>query len=60
MYSEYYLTGATGFLGSHVLDKLLKSGAKVNALVLPNDKNPFAASKGSNHHLRRCDKLKIT
>ena len=46
MYSEYYLTGATGFLGSHVLSQLLKSGAKVNALILPNDKNLSLLPKG--------------
>lgn len=38
-YSEYYVTGATGFLGSHVVKELIKCGEKVNALVLPNDKH---------------------
>lgn len=38
MFSKYLLTGASGFLGGTVAEKLLKSGAKVRCLVLPEDK----------------------
>lgn len=35
---RYYVTGATGFLGLHVVEDLLKQGDEVTAFVMPGDK----------------------
>jgi len=42
MSDEVFLTGATGFVGSHVLDALLERGYAVRALVRPNTPAPQA------------------
>ena len=39
MNTMYLLTGAAGFLGSHICDVLLERGEQVRALVLPGDKS---------------------
>lgn len=41
MYSQYLITGATGFLGRAVVSELIKQGAAVRVLILPND--PYAS-----------------
>ena len=41
----YLLTGAAGFLGSHVCDELLERGDRVRALVLPGDKSVIYVPK---------------
>lgn len=35
----YLVTGAAGFLGSHICDELIERGDRVRALVLPGDKS---------------------
>lgn len=42
---EVFLTGATGFIGRHVLDTLLGSGYRVRALVRPSSR-PLPALEG--------------
>ncbi len=37
MYNRFLITGATGFLGRTVVEMLVRRGADVRALVLPND-----------------------
>ncbi|MBV9282050.1 MAG: NAD-dependent epimerase/dehydratase family protein, partial [Chloroflexi bacterium] len=39
---EVFLTGATGFVGGHVLDALLDAGFRVRALVRPGSRLPAA------------------
>jgi nucleoside-diphosphate-sugar epimerase len=41
------LTGATGFIGSHVLTDLLKNGHEVTALVRDDDQAGLAAARGA-------------
>lgn len=38
MFEMYLVTGATGYLGTAVIKRLVKDGAKVRALVMPDDK----------------------
>ena len=41
-----FLTGATGYIGSAVLDGLLKAGHEVTALVRSNEKAARVARRG--------------
>ena len=46
---KIFLTGSEGFIGSHLLESLIKSGHKVNALIQYN-------SFGNIGHLKFLDK----
>jgi NADH dehydrogenase len=46
------LTGATGFVGAHLLEALLEKGYKIRALILPDERIPF---NGTNLEWIRCD-----
>ena len=41
------LTGATGFIGSHVLAELYKHGHEVTALVRDDDQADIVAARGA-------------
>jgi 2-alkyl-3-oxoalkanoate reductase len=43
MASKVLVTGATGFIGRRLVDRLAKSGARVRALVLPDERCAMAA-----------------
>ncbi len=38
MYEKYLITGASGFLGSTIIERLISSSAKIYALTLPGDR----------------------
>ena len=42
-----FLTGATGYVGSAVLDALLRAGHQVTALVRDNEKAARVAARGA-------------
>lgn len=46
MYKKYFLTGATGFLGRSIIDKLCLTESEIFALTLPNE--PFKKTPPSN------------
>ena len=47
------LTGATGFIGSHVLTELHKHGHEVTALVRDDDQADIVAARGATPTVRR-------
>lgn len=43
----YFVTGATGFIGSHLASQLIKMGHRVNALVRDPRKAEFLKTMGA-------------
>jgi nucleoside-diphosphate-sugar epimerase len=55
MVKKIFITGAEGFIGSHITEKLLKLGYRVNALVLYN----FSGDIGNLKFIKRNKNLNI-
>ena len=49
MFTKYFVTGATGFLGTAVISRLMTQTAEIYALVLKDD--PLAASLPEGIHV---------
>lgn len=47
MATQYLVTGATGFLGGHVVRQLVAQGHRVRALVLPDDRTASTLPEGT-------------
>ena len=50
MYTKYFVTGATGFLGRAVVRQLLKKTSEIYALIMKDD--PLAADLPIGIHIR--------
>ena len=51
-----FITGATGFVGSHVLTALKEAGHRPLALVRPGSEKKLPFFEGDYHYPRRCDR----
>jgi len=52
---KYVVTGATGFIGARLVEKLSADGAEVCAVVRPNSKNTGRLPKGGGLRVVECD-----
>jgi UDP-glucose 4-epimerase len=55
--TPYLLTGASGFIGSHLAEVLVARGATVHCLLLPTDTAPNLSAVRDQIHIHRADLL---
>ena len=55
--TQYLLTGASGFIGSHLAEALVARGAVVHCLLLPGDPAPNLSAVRDQIHIHRADLL---
>ena len=55
--TPYLLTGASGFIGSHLAEILVARGATVHCLLLPTDTAPSLSAVRDRIHIHRADLL---
>jgi dTDP-glucose 4,6-dehydratase len=55
--TRYLLTGASGFIGSHLAEALVQRGGTVHCLLLPGDAAPNLAAIQDQIHIHRADLL---
>jgi nucleoside-diphosphate-sugar epimerase len=55
--TPYLLTGASGFIGSHLAEALVARGAIVHCLLLPGDPAPNLSAVRDQIHIHRADLL---
>lgn len=58
--SKVFLTGGNGFIGTHLLNELLKRGNKVYLMILPEITDFSALPKDENLNLVECDLKEIS